>query len=230
MNFSSIRCRVFSLVVALAFSASAGLAQRPMSSTRGPDEDLNRPEVRERPGMLPGQNLLHTGWGVTPAGSHVRISDLALKMIISPDKKMLVAVSGGFNNTGLTLLDLKTQEVSQFLPLKESWNGVAFSRDGRRIYVSGGDLGVIHVFDYANGKATPAATPTVKLSKSDDDAIFLAGIAVHPTTGKIYVCNEGNHEICVLDPESLAVETTIPVGLHPHSCAFGADKKHLYIT
>ena len=123
-------------------------AQTPTAHpTRAADEDLNAPEVRARAGMLPGANLLHNGWGVTPAGKHTHVSDMPLKMIISPDKRMLVAVSGGFRDTGLTLLDLKTQEVAQFLPLKECWNGVAFNRAGKRIFVSGGDTGLIHVFD-----------------------------------------------------------------------------------
>ncbi|MSU51027.1 MAG: phosphoesterase [Opitutus sp.] len=209
-------------------SVRSAPAASSLPPTRLADEDLNQAAVRMRKGMLPGPNLLFNGWGVTPAGKHVRVSDMALKMIISPDKRMLVAVSGGFSDTGLTLLDLKTQAVSQFLPLKESWNGVAFSRNGRRIFVSGGDLGVIHVFDYTDGKATPA--PAVTPMPTESGVVFLAGIAVHPTNGKIYVCNEGNHELWVLNAETLAREAVIPVGQHPHSCLFGADKKHLYVT
>jgi YVTN family beta-propeller protein len=223
---------LFRAVCRIAVLASVGAltcsGQTATPSTRAAGEDLNEPSIRQRAGMLPGENLLHTGWGVTPAGKHVRVSDMPLKMIVSPDKKMLVAVSGGFNDTGLTLLDVKTQQVTQFLPLAKCWNGVAFSRDGRRIYVSGGDSGIIHVFDYANGKATPAAAVTP--ASVEGDTVFLAGIAIHPSTGKLYVCNEGNHEVWVLNADTLAREHTIPVGQHPHSVAFGGDKKHLYVT
>ena len=219
--------RTLALVTLLA-APQPTFAQRTTVPTRLPHEDLNEAAVRTRPGMQPGPNLLHSGWGVTPAGQHIRVSDMVLKLIVSPDQQQLVAVSGGFNDTGLTLLDIKTQKVAQFLPLKKSWNGVAFSGEGQRIFVSGGDLGVIHVFTYAEGRATPAAAakPTV----SDGGAVFLAGIAVHPTTGRVYVCNEANHQVWVLHPETLALETVIPVGQHPHSCLFGADKKHLYVT
>jgi hypothetical protein len=37
---------------------------------------------------------------MTPAGEHVTISDMPLKLIVSPDGKFLLAVSGGYNNTG----------------------------------------------------------------------------------------------------------------------------------
>jgi len=43
----------------------------------------------------------------------------------------------------------------------------------------------------------------------------------HPKTGKLYLCNEANHEILVLNPDTLVREVAIPVGLHPHSCLMG---------
>ena len=217
--------------------SSSGFAVPPAAS-RTPADDLNSPAIRERAGLLPGANLLFNGWGVTPAGSHTRISDMALKMVISPDKKRLVAVSGGFSDTGLTLYDLATQKVTQFLPLKESFNGLVFSRDGRRIFVSGGDTGLVHVFNYADGTATPAspvapaaiAGAVPSAAETAGAPVFLAGLAIHPSTGRIYVCNEANHEIWVLHPDTLAREAVIPTGQHPHSCLVGADRKHLYVT
>src|SRR4029078_1660605 len=110
------------------------------------------------------------------------ISDMALKMVLSPDKKMLLATCAGFNDTGLTLLDLASKRVTQFLPLPHVWNGLAFSKDGNRVLVSGGDSGVIHVFTYAGGKFTPAEP--VKPAP-EARATFLAGFAVHPATGKL---------------------------------------------
>ncbi len=196
-------------------------------ATRKEGDDVNTAAVRKVSGLKPDEHILFNGWGLTPAGTHVPISDLALKLVVSPDKKMLIAVCGGFNNTGLTLLDLTGKNVAQFLPLKECWNGLAFSKDGKRIFVSGGDKGDLHVFNYADGKAS--VDKSVKPSP-DATPVFLASIAVHPATGKLYICNEANHEIWVVNPDTLALETTIPVGQHPHTCVFGADKRHLYVS
>ena len=148
-------------------------------------------------------------------------------MVVSPDKKMLLAASAGFNDPGLSLLDIASRRVTQFFPLQRIWNGLAFSLDGRRIFVSGGDSGKVHVFKYADGKAASAAS--VKPSPNAL-TVFLAGIAVNPSTGKVYVCNEANDEIWVLNEQTLALETTVAVGEHPHSCIFGADKRHLYVS
>ncbi len=194
---------------------------------RGANEAVNDAGVRTQPGLKPDGNLLFNGWGVTPVGAHVRISDLPLKMVVSPDKKMLLAASGGFNDTGLSVLDIATQKRTQFLPLPEVWNGLAFSKEGNRIFVGGGDSGQIYQFKYAAGKVEAAE---IVKPAPDETLVFLAGMAVHPKTGKIYVCNEANHEIWVLNAQTLTRETAITVGEHPHSCVFGADGRHLYVS
>ena len=217
-------CFIVSAWAALAYLPVP--AQSPSASRQG-DEDVRSPSLRARPGLMPKGSLLFNGWGVTPAGEPRAISDLPLKFVFSPDKKMLLAASAGFNDPGLTLFDLTSRRVTQFLPLPKVWNGLAFSKDGRRIFVAGGDSGAIHVFTYADGQATPA--DPVKPAP-DAAATVLGSIAVHPTTGRLYVCNEGNHEIWVLHPDTLALEAIIPVGQHPHSCAMGADQRHLYVS
>lgn len=194
---------------------------------RQPSDDVDRPAIRYRQGLTPGTNLLFNGWGVTPAGEHVSVSDLALKLLVAPDKQAVVAVCAGYNNVGVTVISLDGRRAVQFIPVKEAFNGLAFSRDGKQFYVSGGDTGSLYVFDYAHGQATLAKA--VK-PNSDETLAFLAGIAVHPTTGALYVCNEANHEVWVLAPDTLLVTKTIGVGQHPHSCAFGADGQHLYVS
>ncbi|MDB6020335.1 MAG: phosphoesterase [Pedosphaera sp.] len=197
------------------------------SPVRQADEDVNGAELRARQGLHPDKNLLFNGWGVTPAGEHVPTSDLALKMVVAPDGNHLFAAHGGFNRHGLTVIDIATRKETQFIPLEESWNGLAFSSDGKQCFVSGGDSGQIHAFNWTNGEAKldRSVSPSQEATE-----VFLAGIAVHPGTGKLYVCNEANHEIWVLNPKTLALETTIPVGQHPHTCVLGADRRHLYVS
>jgi YVTN family beta-propeller protein len=197
------------------------------TALRQPDEAVNSAAVRERPGLQPGKDLLFNGWGVTPAGDQAPVSDLALKLIVAPDHQRLVAVHGGFNRHGVTLLDPAGHKETQFLPLAETWNGLAFSRDGKRFFVSGGDSRQIHVFSYANGVAKFERTAEIDMGGAPG---FLAGLAVNPGSGKLYACNEANHEILVLDPATLGLEARIPVGLHPHSCVLGADHRHLYVS
>jgi YVTN family beta-propeller protein len=222
-----MKCPKLFLPFWLSAVVSLSVASVTAAPVRQSDEDVNKPEFRTRPGLHPDEHLLFNGWGVTPAGEQVSMSDLALKLVVAPDGKRLLAVHGGFNKHGVTIFDIATQKETQFLPLAESWNGLAFSRDGKQFFVSGGDSGQIHVFKYTDGKAVfdRSVSPVHKASDT-----FLAGVAVHPETGKLYVCNEGNDEVWVLEPQTLALEATIPVGQHPHSCVIGADRRHLYVS
>jgi YVTN family beta-propeller protein len=218
--------RTFWLWMALVVAGAAGAAAG-AGPVRGPDEDVNSPELRAKPGLQPNAHLLFNGWGVTPAGEHAPMSDLALKLVVAPDGKRLLAAHGGFNQHGLTVFDIASRKQTQFLQLSRSWNGLVFSRDGKQCFVSGGGSGQVHVFNYADG--TAAFDRSVK-PDSEAEEVFLAGMAVHPGTGKLYVCNEANDEVWVLDPKSLALERSIRVGQHPHTCVLGADHQHLYVS
>jgi YVTN family beta-propeller protein len=215
------------LAVVVATSALAFTCLGQQAPVRLQSEEVDSPSVRQRQHLTPDANLLFNGLGLAPAGQHVLISDLPLKMVIAPDRKAVVAVCAGFNNVGVNLVSLDSKHETQFLPLNETFNGLAFSPDGKRFYVSGGSKGVLHVFKYADGKAERETTvhPTAEAT-----AVFLAGIAVEPHTGMLYVCNEANHEIWVINPGTWKVERTIAVGQHPHSCLLGADGNHLYVS
>jgi YVTN family beta-propeller protein len=215
-------------IAALAPLLCAAMVLAGDSSSRKPQDDVNSAELRGRQGLAPGENLLFNGWGVTPAGKHTEIrSDLPSKMVISPDHKRLVALTAGYNDEGLTLIDLATWQVRQHLPMPEAFNGLAFSLDGKRIFATTGDEGAIAVFDYADGTATPAQSihpdPSVKRS-------FLAGLTVDGRNGNVYVCDERDHEVWLLDGKTLAMQAKVHVGQHPFACLLGADPKYLYVS
>jgi YVTN family beta-propeller protein len=211
----------------LLTSACAVVLAGDAAATRRPGEDVNIAAVRERPHLTPDANLLFNGWGLSPAGEPVRVSDMPLKMVIAPDGKAVVAVCAGYNEAGVNLVSLEGGRERQFISLKEAFNGIAFTANGKKFYVSGGDRGVIYVFGYAGGKAE--LEKEVQPS-SEASPVFLAGLALEPGTGRVYACNEANHEIWVLEPDTLKLEQVIGVGEHPHSCLLGADGRHLYVS
>jgi YVTN family beta-propeller protein len=220
---------VYYLKAGLTFSfflcATINAAQ--INPVRQASNDVNSVEIRQTQNLVPNENMLFNGWGVTPAGQSVTVSDMPLKLILSPDGTRLLATHGGFNNTGLSILDPATRRVVQFFPLKMCWSGLAFSKNGHQIYVSGGASGEIHVFNYDHGVATFVKSFKPLLTVKNT---FITGLTVHPVSGKIYVCNEAANQVLVLNPKNFHLEATIPVGGFPHSCVVGADGTHLYVS
>src|SRR5690349_17853356 len=78
---------------------------------------------------------LFNQWKLTPAGAQAAMTDMPLKMAFSPDGKMIAAVCAG-HRPGLAIVDVAKRETIQFVHLPRTFNGLAFSKDGRSIFVT----------------------------------------------------------------------------------------------
>src|SRR5262249_34833363 len=103
------------LVLSCLISAATLFGQ---AATRLPSEDVNSQAVRTRQHLTPDTSLLFNGLGLSPAGQHVRISDMPLKMVIAPDRKAVVAVCAGYNEAGINLVSLDERRERQFISLQ----------------------------------------------------------------------------------------------------------------
>jgi YVTN family beta-propeller protein len=190
-------------------------------------QNVSAPELRDSAGLTPGEALLFNGWGITPAGSSVLTTDMPLKMALSPDGRTLALAHGGYNAEGLTLIDAASRKLLQFIPMAAAWNGIAFSADGKTIFVSGGASGKVARFQFLDGKA--ALQQELEVAAPGPNC-FLTGLAVHPRTGRVYVCNEGADQVLVLDPDTGKVEEKLAAGSYPHSLVFAQEGRHLYVS
>lgn len=93
-----------------------------------------------RIGIQPdGSILIPTGQTLTPAGTHIEVSDRPLGMVLGPDGRTLaVATGSNFSPRSLHLIDTTKKTVAQSLPVGDSFVGVAFDRSGSRLFVGGG--------------------------------------------------------------------------------------------
>src|SRR4051794_2836088 len=170
------------LLAGLAWWGSPRVVAR-RGGARLTSEAVGSAELRTLEGLHPSDTLLFNGWGVTPAGRHVRLEgDMPLKMVLSPDGRTLAASLGGFSHTGVALIDLEGKRVAQFIPMLRAWNGVAFNKAGDRLFVSGGNIGLLHAFPVEGGNA---GTPKTGFPAGGGADIMLAGIAVHPGSGTL---------------------------------------------
>ena len=176
-------------------------------------------------------NTLFNGWKLTPAGRNVGVNSLPLKLLLSPDGRTLVAVCSGRWN-GIALVDLKTEETRQWVPLDRTFNGAAFSKDGKKLFVTGGNSDALYVFNFDGQKVDKPKTfhldAAASPARKDND--FLAGMIVDSKSGKLYICNEGSSDILVVDPDSGKVEDKWKAQSHPYTFALGIDGRYLYVS
>jgi YVTN family beta-propeller protein len=176
----------------------------------------------------PGE--MFNGWKLSPVGRHVAINAMPLKMALSPDGKTLAAVCAG-RWDGVALVDIPTETTRQWVPMKRSFNGIAFSKDGKHLYVTGGNSDLVQVMDFDGSKLVEGAAIHVGApaggAKRDN---FLTGLAVNPASGLLYVCNEGTSEIDVIDPAAGKLTATWPTLAHPYTCVIGASNQYLFVS
>src|SRR5579864_1136168 len=80
--------------------------------------------------LAPAQNLpqpisggyaLPNGWRLTPAGKSLATEDMVLNAVTAPDGLAVIAMQAGYNPHGLVVVDTKTEDVVQRIPLKSAW-------------------------------------------------------------------------------------------------------------
>ncbi|MBI2435420.1 MAG: beta-propeller fold lactonase family protein [Candidatus Hydrogenedentes bacterium] len=189
----------------------------------------------QQTGPIPEGYLLPNGWRITPVGNVVKTHDLLLNIVNAPDGAALVALHGGYNPHGLVVLDPETDEAVQRIALPSAWFGLAWSTDGTRLYVSGGnnkEEGVrapLYVFSYEKGRLSEQPIATWQ-EEIDPKEIYWAGLAVHPSQPLLYAANRPVNHVTVFDTATGAVRQTIAVEETPCDLVLSPDGSTLYCS
>jgi len=196
---------------------------------------------REQPHPIPDGFALPNGWRITPLGKSIPTEDLVLDTLVTPDGRGVIALHAGYNPHGLLLIDTKTREAVERVALDTAWHGMAWSRDGHQLYVSGGNAtgkrthsrAPIYAFEYRNGRLSEKATSTLE-ETIDKEQIYWSGMAHHPRKNLLFAANMGMGavpgSIVVFDTATGKLLRRIEVELSPYGVAFNADGSRLYVS
>jgi YVTN family beta-propeller protein len=198
------------------------------------------------PKVLPGGGAdLPNGWRITPAGKPVAdIGDLVLKLLPSPDGKVIVAGHGGYLPHGISFIDAKTHKVVQEVPLRTAWLGLAWSADGRTLYVSGGNangekkiaaqIAPVYALAYANGRLTAKPRAEFRDPKLAIDQVWWSGVRYDARRKLVWAANRGTSiaptEVVGFDPKTGKVKRRLAAGVSPYEVALSADGKKLFVS
>jgi YVTN family beta-propeller protein len=216
-----------------------------------PPQKLNKtrpigPATTAQPGLLPGGGAdLPNGWRITPAGKAIaETGDLVLKMVPSPDGKVIVAGHGGYLPHGLTVLDAKTHKVVQEVPLKTAWLGLSWSPDGHTLYVSGGNANgekkieasaaPIYALGYDAGRFDPKPKAQFLDATLPMDQVWWSGVRADPKRGVVWAANRGTSmnatDVVQFDARTGALKGRVHVGVSPYELALTPDGARLFVS
>ncbi|HWH72521.1 MAG TPA: bifunctional YncE family protein/alkaline phosphatase family protein, partial [Candidatus Sulfotelmatobacter sp.] len=168
--------------------------------------------------------LLPNGWTISPAGQQLQLGGMPLKLVSVPGGRYVLAMSNGYTEHFLAVIDTQSGQVVQHLPIGEGWLGLVLSPKGDQVFASGGSKDCILTFQFAQGKLT--ATGPIALPKGS----FPAGLAMGSHGKRLYVTANLSNALLVLDLPSGKVVATIPLGNKPYTCAISRDEKIAYVS
>src|SRR6202521_3634488 len=132
---------------------------------------------------------LPTGVRLDPAGEGVDLGSLPINLVLTPEKDRAVVVLSGWREQGVQVVDLKTRKVTQTVLQDNAFYGAAFSPDGHRLCVSGGNTDILFVYAWKDGAATLENKFELAKTKTADGTgtSYPAGVTVAPNGKFVYV-------------------------------------------
>ncbi|MDX1933176.1 MAG: selenium-binding protein SBP56-related protein [Capsulimonadales bacterium] len=189
----------------------------------------------KKPIVVPGEDgagrLLFSGWRVQPAGRPLSVGDMPYAGAFSPDGKLFAVANSGYTRHELHLIDVASEKEVAALPMNTSWNGICWSPDGSRLFVSGGAqnrTADIHVFVRGGDGAWQAGTG-LKLTGNTPERSCIGGLAISADGKTLFAANISDDHLYVLTGDGTPL-ARVPVGDHPGACQLSADGKTLYVA
>ncbi len=191
---------------------------------------VSQPSFQEKVGKLPdGTVLLPTGWRLKPAGTQVPLDTLPISSALSRDGKYLLVLQSGYRPPSISVLTTADMKETARVPLQDGWLGLAFSPDGRFVYVSGGSRYSVQEFTFANGEMKPSREFSVSTAKPGDYD-FIGDVAVSPDGRLLYAADLYHDSILVINPQSQRVEGRFKTGRRPYRIVFHPDGKSIFVS
>ncbi|MEY2410683.1 MAG: hypothetical protein QOF48_3353 [Verrucomicrobiota bacterium] len=173
-----------------------------MADRSAPVVDISVPGLTEDGGVrLPNQ------WYLRPVGKQVPLGDFPVNIAVHPGGKFIAILHSGYGRNEVVVVELEKDHVVSRAGVDESFYGLVFSADGKRLFCSGAGSEVVHSFAFADGYLSDH----LELKLADPrERLIPAGIAVSANGGRVYVANLWAHSLSVLEGDKVIAE--IPLG------------------
>ena len=149
---------------------------------------------------------------------------MPLAMVLSPEGDRIVISLSGWRQQGLQVVERDTGAVVQTISQPSAFLGLAFSRDGRTLYASGGNEDVIYRYAWRDKQASlVGAIVLAQKEPKKDGTRFPAGIALSRDGKKLFVAENLADLLTVIDLASDRVAQRFQTEAYPYDVVVGPD-------
>ncbi len=176
-----------------------------------------------------GESVIPNGRIIKPTGELVLISPDPFGMTLSPDGRLALAV----HSNSLSVINTQnlsdTKVVSPYQK-KGSYMGAAIGGENKIAYLSGGDNGDIIRFDLVKNEISQRVSINGIYGKESFKDSFVGDIRLSGDEKTLYILDQFNFRMVVLDLETNAVTGSITVGRFPLGIDVSPDGKLAYVA
>jgi len=176
-----------------------------------------------------GAVLLPNGWSLKPAGKQAKLGDFPVAVAEHPSEPILAVLHAGYGEHEVVTLDGASGKVIGRVALKESFQGLAWSGDGKRLFVGGGFDDVVHRFDHAAGLLSNRSE--IRYPAKAKGPRVPAGLAVAKDGGTLWVANAFGQTLAKFDGAGkLQAEIDLGEDSYPYGLAWDEAGGRLYVS
>jgi YVTN family beta-propeller protein len=174
---------------------------------------------------------------ITPAGSWIKVAPYPYTLALRPGGDQLVVPSIGWPfslnivnhlNSGYRVQRIPAGRKND--PEVQVHTGVVYSPDGKLVYDTTGDTGEVHILSTQTWKRVATVFLNGSVGGRSFRESFAAAVALSPDGRLLYVLDQGNWRVVVIDTNSRRLVSSVPTGSNPFSIALSPDGNRLYIT
>src|SRR5437660_3658225 len=169
------------LLAGCVIEKSAPVLETRGSAVRSLAAGTNLPGIRSD-----GSVLLPNQWSLRPAGKQIDLRDFPVNVALHPKGNYAAVLHSGYSANQISIVDLGIGKTVSHANIEQSFYGLEFSRDGRRLFCSGAGTEVVHQFDFANG--TLQNHKELRLRDIEERGIP-AGLALNKAATELFVAN-----------------------------------------
>jgi DNA-binding beta-propeller fold protein YncE len=173
--------------------------------------------VSPPPRVLPGLHAdgfvqLPNQWRLKPAGKQLEVGNFPVNMAVHPSGQYLAVLHAGYQEHEVMIIDLNRakQKIVSRVAVDQTFYGLCFSPDGRRLYASGGELEVVHEFEFSRGLLGNART--VSLAGAGEKLI-VGGLATDAIGRELFACCTWGDVVVRVPADNPENRTVIHVGV-----------------
>jgi DNA-binding beta-propeller fold protein YncE len=144
-----------------------------------------KPSATTLPGLQrDGSVLLPNQWSLRPVGKQIPVGDFPVQIALHPSGAFAAVLHSGWGQHEIRVLDVKSGRQISEAALEESFYGLAWSPDGKKLYASGASNEAIYAFDFASGYLSGRSE--LRLRAAEEQGIP-AGFAISNDGDALYV-------------------------------------------